>query len=232
MFRFLLVGLLALTAAPTTSAQTVTEQHAPVAPTQAVLLNLKFANTIRVRPATDGQLRVRATVNINQNTLNDAFRLNLSRTDSQLTVTADLDQQRLAQATPGTCPDSASWYYGGKNSARVCADIVCEVTLPANTSLRLSTINGNVEVQGLTGPLSAKSISGFVDVSWPANCSAQVALKSITGEVYTSPSVAFQQQQRYSSPVGYEVRGTLRGGTGPALRLESISGNVFFREAR
>ncbi|RSK37110.1 DUF4097 family beta strand repeat-containing protein [Hymenobacter metallilatus] len=232
MVRFLLLGLLALFTAQAARAQTVTEQRAPIAPSQMVLLNLKFANTIRVRPATDGQLRVRATVNINQNTLNDAFQLNLSRTDSQLTVTSNLDTQRLAQAQSGNCPDSASWYYGGKNSARVCADIVCEVTLPANTSMRISTINGNVEVQGLTGELYAKSISGFVDVSWPANRSAQVALKSITGEVYTSPSVAFQQQQRYSSPVGYEVRGSLRGGTGPALRLESISGDVFFREAR
>lgn len=235
MFRLLIGALLVLALArpATASAQTVTEKSAPVTAAQTVLLNLKFATTIRVRPATDGQLRVRATVNINQNKLNDAFQLDLTRTDAGLTVTSDLDKQRLAQAQPGDCPDSTGSYYGwnGGKQAPVCTNIVCEVTLPAATALRISTISGNIEVQGLTGELSAKTISGFVDVSWPASRGASVALKTISGEVYTNQSVALSNRKS-DSPVGYEVRGTLGGGSGPTLRLESISGDVFFRQAK
>lgn len=239
MFRFLpvclaLVGGL-LSGPRPAAAQTVIEKSAPVGAGQSVALELKFASSIRVRPATDGQLRVRATVSINQNKLNDAFSMRLTEAGSTVTVAADLDKNRLAQAQPGDCPDSTSHsYYGDWKKGRpapVCADLTYDVTLPAGTALRITTIDGNIDVQGLTGELQAKSISGFVDVSWPAARGASVALKTISGEVYTDQDVAFSNR-RDNPIVGYEVKGTLAGGSGPALRLESISGDVFFRRAK
>lgn len=222
-------------------AQSVVEKSAPVAPGQQVELALKFATTIRVRPATDGQLRVRATVSINQNKLNDAFSLSLSQQSGQVVVASELDQKRLAQAQPGDCPEGkgSTYYYGDWKSSQgasqgrapVCSNIVVEVTVPAATALRISTISGDIDVRGLTGELEAKSISGFVDVSWPAARPASVALKTITGEVYTDQEVAFANRKE-NPIVGYEVRGALGAGAGPALRLESVSGDVFFRRAR
>ncbi|UYZ62824.1 DUF4097 domain-containing protein [Hymenobacter weizhouensis] len=234
LFSFAL--LLLLSGQRPVAAQSVIEKNAPVPAGQAVTLDLKHATTIRVRPATDGQLRVRATVSINQNKLNDAFELDLTPAGNGLRVASDLNKKRLEQAKPGDCPANGTMYYGTwngnkQNSAPVCADIVFEVTVPAATDLRISTISGDIDVQGLTGELQAKSISGFVDVSWPAARAASVALKTITGEVYTDQDVAFVNRQE-NPIVGYEVKGTLAGGTGPALRLESISGDVFFRRAK
>ncbi|UOQ78579.1 hypothetical protein MUN84_08550 [Hymenobacter sp. 5516J-16] len=235
---FLTVGL--LSGSSQAVAQTVLEKTAPVGGNSLVTLDLKHATTIRVRPASDGQLRVRATVSINQNKLNDAFTMSLQTTGNNLRVASDLDAKRLAQAQPGDCPNGSTLYYGNwdntkggvrEGRAGVCADIAYEITVPAATNLRISTISGNVDVQGLTGELNANSISGFVDVSWPAARPASVALKTITGEVYTDKEVAFSNRQQ-NPIVGYEVKGALGAGTGPTLRLESVSGNVFFRRAR
>ncbi|GGG28973.1 hypothetical protein [Hymenobacter glacieicola] len=238
LFCFLTVGL--LSGSGVAVAQTVLEKAAPVGGNSVVTLDLKHASTIRVRPATDGQLRVRATVSINQNKLNDAFTMSLQTTGTDLRVASDLDAKRLAQAQPGDCPSGGTLYYGNWDHSKggvrdgrapVCADINYEITLPAATNLRISTISGNVDVRGLTGELRANSISGFVDVSWPAARPASVALKTITGEVYTDQEVAFSNRQQ-NPMVGYEVKGALGAGTGPLLRLESVSGDVFFRRAQ
>jgi hypothetical protein len=231
-----LLFLLAALAAPlVASAQKVLVKNTPVASGQPVVLDLKFATTIRIRPATDNQLHVQASVQINQNKLNDAFQLTLTESAEAVRVVSDLDKKLLANAQPGDCPSNGGTYYGnwsnGQDRAPVCADIIFDISLPPGTNLRVSTISGNIEVQGLTGELQAKSISGFVDVSWPASRGAQVALKTITGEVYTDQNVAFNNQ-RENPIVGYEMKGTLGSASGPALRLESISGDVFFRKAK
>ncbi|MBT2557278.1 hypothetical protein J7E24_05745 [Hymenobacter sp. ISL-91] len=237
---FCAVASLLLAVTPSARAQKTTDKVAAVAAGQTVVLDLKYATTIRLRPAPDNQLRLRATVSINQNRLNDAFQLDLRETPDAVTVTADLDKQVLAKAQPDDCPTDASGttYYGswtdGRNAqgnrAGVCAAIAYEITLPATATVRLNTISGNVDVAGLTGPLELKSISGFVDVSWPAGRGAEVAFKSISGEVFTDQDVAFSN--RKDNPiVGYEVRGKLADG-GPRIRLESISGDVFFRRSK
>ncbi|RFP64426.1 hypothetical protein D0N36_13995 [Hymenobacter lapidiphilus] len=244
MLRFLLnlcaVAGFVLAVAPVARAQKTIDKAAAVAAGQTVVLDLKYGTIIRLRPAADNQLRLRATVRINQNKLNDALQLDLRETPAAVTVTAALDKQVLAQAQPGDCPAQGSGitYYGswtdgrdGQDSrAAVCATITYDITLPATATVRLNTISGNVDVVGLTGPLELKSISGFVDVSWPASRGAEVAFKSISGEVFTNQEVTFSNRKE-NPLVGYEVRGTLAGG-GPRVRLESISGNVFFRKSQ
>lgn len=231
----LLILLVVLAAPLVASAQKVLVKDAAVASGQPVVLDLKFATTIRIRPAPDNQLRVQASVQINQNKLNEAFQLTLTESAEALRVVSDLDKNLLANAQPGDCPTNGGTYYGnwsnGQDRAPVCADIAFDISLPPGTTLRVSTISGNIEVRGLTGELQAKSISGFVDVSWPASRGARVALKTVTGEVYTDQDITFNNQ--HDNPiVGYEMKGILAGASGPALRLESISGDVFFRKVK
>ncbi|WP_331145701.1 hypothetical protein [Hymenobacter sp.] len=234
LFTLLFVGLIAGSA----SAQKVIEKNAAVSAGKQVVLNLKHANTIRIRPATDNQMHLKATVSINQNKLNDALLLSLSETDGGVTVTSDLDKKALEAAQPGDCPTNGNTtYYGswtdGRNGNRapVCTEINYEITLPAGANVRVNTISGNIDVVGLTGALEAKSISGFVDVSWPPAKGAEVALKTISGEVYTDQEVAFENRKE-NPIVGYQLRGALASGNGPLLKLESISGDVFFRKPK
>ena len=115
----------------------------------------------------------------------------------------------LRNAQPGDCPNGGSTtatptsHSNGRGAARtgrtvnqVCADIDYEITVPADVALRVSTISGNIDIAGLTGAIEAKSISGFVDVTWPADQGAELSLKTITGEVYTDQDVAFSNRKR------------------------------------
>jgi DUF4097 and DUF4098 domain-containing protein YvlB len=105
---------------------------------------------------------------------------------------------------------------------------VYEIYVPRQADVHLETIDGNVVITEFTGPLFAKSISGFVDVSWPKNKGADVAMQSISGEVYSDMAINFQNKQEQIPLVGYLLKGQVNGG-GPRIRLESISNNVYLR---
>jgi hypothetical protein len=76
--------------------------------------------------------------------------------------------------------------------------------------------------------LQAKSISGFVDLAWPANRGADLSLKTISGEVFSNVEVEMANGQRKNEGVGYNIQGKIAGG-GPLIKLESISGNLYLR---
>ena len=244
-FLFFFMLVIAASGAQLVSAQKIIEKSANLAKGQRVYLNLRHASNIRIRSGASGKMTLRATVSINQNKLNDALLLAMEQTGEEVKFSSDFDKDMLRNAQPGDCPDGGS-YYGdtyithgknggvrdrdGKNVNRVCADINYEITVPADVVLHVNTISGNIDSAGLTGALEAKSISGFVDVAWSPTSGAELSLKTITGEVYTDQDIAFSN--RKDNPmVGYQLHGTLRG-SGPLVKLESISNDVYFRKRK
>jgi hypothetical protein len=112
----------------------------------------------------------------------------------------------------------------------------------------LNTVSGNVNLDNIRGPLTAKSVSGYVkltrvgtqavtaksvsgdiDLSWPPAQAASLSLHTVTGEVYADPAVTFDNVKEHSY-VGYQLHGTFGSGSGPLVKLESVSGDVFFRK--
>lgn len=249
LLHFFLLLVMAASGIQQATAQKIIEKSANLAAGQRVFLNLKHASNIRIRSGASGQMTLKATVSINQNKLNDALLLTLEQSGEEVKFNSDFDKELLRNSQPGDCPTGGS-YYGdtytttiknGKVTAgrdrdgrpvnQVCADIQYEITVPAGVALRVSTISGNIDIDGLTGAIEAKSISGFVDVTWPPTKGAELALKTITGEVYTDQDIAFSSEPKKNPIVGYQVRGTLKG-SGPLVRLESISNDVYFRKRK
>ncbi|MDJ0367836.1 DUF4097 family beta strand repeat-containing protein [Hymenobacter sp. H14-R3] len=282
MNRFLLVaGLLFSSCAPAL-AQRLVSQTATLAAGQAVVLDLKFAQSIRVRPGTG--LSVQAKVSINDNQQNDAYSLVLDKAGDELRVEEKLDDNLLRQSHfTGDCtggnfnsnsdgvnvnrPGNRRTESGaGRHAYNYCAHIDYEVTLPAGTDLRIKTITGDLDLSALRGtifvntvsgnillsalagpvtarsvsgdvklqqpgtaPVRAASVSGNVDASWPAGQSADLSLHTVSGEVYADPAVTFRNLQE-KSYVGYELHGSYGPGGGPLVKLESVSGDVFFRK--
>jgi len=236
----LLCLLLAVLLAWPATAQKIIKRQEKLGAGQRVFLNLKPGEHIRVRPGRIGEMSFKATVNINQNQLNEAFLLDISRTADELTVKADLDEEALRTAPPGDCPDGQGSYSGGgwrrvegkyQLERGVCISVDYDVTVPAGTELRVSTWTGNINIVGLHGPIKAETFSGDVDLSWPRAQPAGLALKTVTGEVYADPGVTFANR-RDNPVISYEMRGTWKASGGPAVKLETISGNVFFRQAK
>ncbi|MFD1468372.1 DUF4097 domain-containing protein [Hymenobacter caeli] len=110
------------------------------------------------------------------------------------------------------------------------------------------TVSGNLLLSALSGPLTVRSVSGDVtlsnlasaaveattvsgdvDLSWPPATAAALTMKTVTGEVYADPAVTFSNLKAHSY-VGYELHGSYGSGPGPLVKLESVSGDVFFRQ--
>ena len=245
-FIFSLLLVFAASGIQAAWAQKVIEKNANVATGQRVYLNLKQASSIRIRAGASGKLTVKASVTINQNKLNDALLLTMEQTGDELKLTSDFDKEMLRNAQSGDCPTGGT-YYGdtyitsskkdkgeaapGHNANQVCADIEYEITVPAGVALRVNTLSGNIDIAGLTGTIEAKSLSGFVDVTWPPTQGAELSLKTITGEVYTDQDIAFSTARKENPIVGYQLHGTLQG-SGPLVKLESISNDVYFRKRK
>ncbi|WP_201983472.1 DUF4097 family beta strand repeat-containing protein [Hymenobacter rubidus] len=240
---FFLLLVLATGGIQTAFAQKIIEKTAVLASNQRLYLNLRQASSIRIRAGAGDKMTLKASVSINQNHLNDALLLTTEQTGEELKLTAAFDKEMLRNAAPGDCPNGGSYYgdtyysngknddHDGQTRVQVCAVIDYEITVPAGANLRVSTLSGNIDIAGLTGPIEAKSLSGFVDVAWPAAQGAELALKTITGEVYTDQDIAFSSAPKKNPIVGYQLRGTLKG-SGPLVKLESISNDVYFRKRK
>ncbi|MFC5410154.1 hypothetical protein ACFPMF_12590 [Larkinella bovis] len=233
MKKLLFLLLTGLTLGPT-FAQKIIENKTPFSSGQTVNLNLKFANSIQITYWDKAEVAVKITVNINNNRLNDALLVETGSTSSEVSLKTDFDRELLKQGKAEDCPDKkASTWRTEKNGQDyyVCSDINYQVFLPRKARLKVETINGNIHIEGATEAVFAKTISGFVDLNWPGAKGANLALKTITGEVYSDLAIDFKNKKQQNPIVGYLLEGTVNGG-GPEIRLESISNNVYVRKTK
>ena len=214
-------------------AQKIIENVLPCSPGQRVTLQLKFADSIQVRYWDKPAVSVRIAVSINNGRLNDALRVDTVSTEEEVRVETDFDQERIRQGKAEDCAGQSSGWNTDLNGTRysVCSEINYRVYLPRKARLRVETISGNIFIEGASDAVTAKTISGYVDMNWPGGKGATLALKTITGEVYSDLDIAFMGKREKHPLVGYLLEGTLRGG-GPTVRLESISNNIYLRQQK
>ncbi len=213
-------------------AQKIIDKKLPFSANQVVNLNLKFADSIQVRYWNKPEVSVPNAVNINNARLNDALIVTTNSTAQEIVVKTDYDQEMMKQGKAEDCPGkNKSTWQSEQNGTRyyLCSEINYQVYLPRQAKLKLETISGNIDIEGATEAVFAKTISGFVDMSWPRGKGANVAMKTITGEVYSDLDINFRNKKEKNPIVGYQLEGTVNGG-GPDVRLESISNDVYLRK--
>ncbi len=194
---------------------------------QEVHLDLKYAQDIQIKTWDKPEVSLRISISVNNDALNDAWSLKTTTTEDRIEVASDLKKPKKYYR--GDCEGSR--YQMGENS--FCSLIVYDIYLPKKASLRIETLGGNITITGVTAPVYAKSLSGFVDTNWPAQQGASVSMKSITGEVYTNFDLTIDEldkRENRRSPVGWEIEATVAGG-GSKVELESISNDVYFRKS-
>jgi len=109
-------------------------------------------------------------------------------------------------------------------------DLLFEVFLPQKTELTLSTINGDIELQGLTGPLDISTINGEIDLHIPSSHKANIEMSTINGTMYTNLDIDLTEEKTNLCKVGGDVKTKLNGG-GVSIDLETINGVIFLRKA-
>ncbi|ALI99122.1 DUF4097 family beta strand repeat-containing protein [Rufibacter tibetensis] len=237
MKNLVLLALLLLGIGNLHAQKKTVEKTLDVPASNKVNLKLKFGNEVKVTAWDKKEAYVKVTYEINGGKLNEAFLLTFKEGLGQLNVTADLNEELMKTSTlpEGGCPDGATTSFGnytnGKMKNGACVQIDYEVFLPRDANLTLETINGDIELRGLTGTVNAKSISGFVDMDWSNQKGATVALKTITGEVFSDVAINLTEKQKEAPMVGYELKGSVNNG-GPKVTLESISNNIYFRKKK
>lgn len=231
-YTFLLAIACLLLALAPVSAQKIIEKNLPYTKGQKVELNLKFGDKIQVNAWDKNEVYIKAEVLINSGKLNDALIMNFTSDKDEISVTADFDKEQMKKGKREDCPPTDDGSFRGYHDGNsyVCSEITYQVFLPKGADLRMETISANIELKDLTGPIYAKSISGFVDMNWPAGKGASVSMKSITGELYSDLDIAYLNKKDTPQHVGYLLKGTVNGG-GPEVYLESISNDIYLRKA-
>lgn len=214
--------------------QRIVEQTFEIGSKDKVELDLKFGNTITVTGWDKETVSFRAVIEINGGRLNDALLLDFDEQQDELGISADFDEDRTRQGRRGDCPDRryASYFSNDDNGSYsvLCSDITYQIMVPEGIDLRIESISSDIELIGVTGPIRAKSISGFVDLSWPAGAGAELSMETVTGEVYSGLDNLKLLNKKESAPlVGYKLRGSLLNG-GALVQLESVSGNIYLRK--
>lgn len=204
--------------------------------TSKLILNLKFANNIKVSVWDKNEVYIKATVQINGGKLNEAMLWKVQKSNESVSIVSDFDKEQFKNGKVEDCPDDNHnfWSTNGKNGGnRVCSDIFFEIFVPATIDLNVETISSDIELNGaFANNLFVKSISGFVDVCWKNNEGANVEMKTITGEAYSDFEIDYENKKTKSNGgIGYMLKGTLNGG-GKQIHLESVSNDVFLRKSR
>ncbi len=112
------------------------------------------------------------------------------------------------------------------------SDIILEnVTGP----IVASSISGNIEITvselSQKGPTSISVVSGYIDLTLPADAQADLILGTISGEIYTNMNInrIGEDDSDLSMIGGRTIRGTINGG-GVKVELKTISGTIYVRK--
>lgn len=201
-----------------------------------IRLDLKFGHIIRVMAWDNSEISFQASIEINGGKLNEALLLEFEQSGGSLVINSDFDQEQIEQGRASDCPDrkenQSTLHISRNNGHTICSNIVYEIKVPREADLTVESISSDIELSGVTGPILAKTISGFVDLSWPAGHGANLSMKTISGEVYSGlDQLTVSNRKEHVPPVGYELKGSIGGG-GPLLSLESISGDIYLRKLK
>lgn len=108
----------------------------------------------------------------------------------------------------------------------MCLEVSHEIYLPANTILKMETINGDIEVRGLEGNINIETINGFIDIAYSAQAKSDIEFSTINGDIYTDFDI---NKKGNLTKFSKDIKTQLNGG-GPELELETINGDIFFRK--
>lgn len=195
-------------AMPKVCAQQHIEKHFDFNGKSNLNLNIRFADSIRIVTWDKPEVWVQVDIDINNNADNEAYMTEFEDAGNEVVMRSDFKKG-----------------YDGKKNCCNETRIYWVLHIPANAPFKLETINGNVSVTGTPGKLSAKTISGFIDISIPRNQIAALEMKTISGRMYTDLN-----QDNLSPESTLPLVVILKPGrTGIPVDLETISGDIFVR---
>jgi len=111
---------------------------------------------------------------------------------------------------------------GGINCINVTGPLVLN-SISGNIDIKISNLNQN-------SPTSISLISGDLDITMPANSTANLEMSSIAGGIYTDFDLKSDSKKENLPRVGGNNFETKLNGGGVELNLNNTSGNIYLRK--
>jgi len=191
-------------------AQQIIEKHIDFSGKEILSLKIQIADSINIHCWNKNEVFIKASININDNKDNEGYETSFAEEGSSVNVEAKFKDK----------------YFKGRNNCCTQTDIYWEVFIPEKSEFAIETINANITIDGQTKKMKIKSISGFIDLSIPATCHADLEFSTITGTIYSNHELAFNKKKGGIPSV---IKEKLNNGGSP-IKLETISGDIFFRK--
>jgi len=192
-------------------AQQIIDRHIDFSGKESLSLKIQIADSINLQTWNKNEVYVKASVNINENKDNEAYITSFDDAGKIVVINANFKDK----------------YFKGKNNCCNETDIYWQVFIPEKTKFSIETINADVTITGQTREMKVKSISGYIDLAVPANKQADIDFSSISGTMYSNHQLALNKQH---SGIPSKIAEKLNNGGAP-IKLETISGDIFFRKS-
>lgn len=228
--------------------QTRTEKTIAVTPGQEVEMNFKHPELITIKTWDQNQIKVVATVSINNGTNDDAFEIEMENGDkvsvnSRVRNYEDLPQKIVIRhrgedyffnTSDPNSPEVMKFKAENGDSYEymqrgVIMDITLEIMVPKGISLDVDAKHGLVEVEGFTEDIEINSKFGGIDVSVDAQVNNSMQVRTKFGEVYSNLDMTFSTQDRYDVGRWLTLDGKGRGSS-TSQYFKSEFGNVYLRK--
>lgn len=209
------------------SAQEIREMSLPWKQGQKVVLNLKFAEFIRIEAWDKKEVFLKAEITINGGALNHAHTMDSILSNDEVVIETDFDKNIVGNSwcdCNGNSHNGIRYSKQMKSRQQICSEIIYTVYLPKSADLKLETISGDIKIVNMKGAIDAESVSGTVDVTIPSDQKADVTLKSVMGRVSSTPDIT-TLVNGLRPMLARKLDGKLNGG-GKTVHLESVTGNV------
>ena len=193
------------------NAQQLIEKHMDFNGKESASFKIQIADSINLQTWNKDEIYIKASVNINDNKDNEAYLTSFDISGNEVVVNARFKEK----------------YFNGKNNCCNKTDIYWLICIPEKTRFSIETINANITITGKTGEMKVKSISGYIDLAVPATKEAALDFSTISGTMYSNHKFALSSKHT-SIPV--KIAEKLNNG-GDLIRLETISGDIFFRKS-
>jgi hypothetical protein len=192
-------------------AQKIIEKHMDFSGKGSVTLKIQIADSINIQTWNKNEVYVKASVNINENKDNAAYETSFDESGNEVVVSANFQDK----------------YFKGKKNCCNETDISWQVFIPEKTKFSVETINANVTITGQTNEMKVKSISGYIDLAVPVTRHADLDFSTISGSMYSNLDLVTNKKH---GGVPMEINERMNSG-GTPIKLETISGDIFFRKA-
>ncbi|MBL7104960.1 MAG: hypothetical protein ISS18_11585 [Bacteroidales bacterium] len=212
------------------SAQRIVEESMPVSSNQEIRLDFDFADDIFIKAWDKSEVYVKATVNINEGKDNNKFKFISRKGFGYISIKSEIeDLNKLSTNCRTIIIKNGDTTIINGMGAQI--NLTFEVFMPPDVELALETINGNIEIKGLTGPMEIETINGEIDLYISSDHKADLSMSTINGTMYTNLDPEFISEKDNMCKVGGDVDTKLNGG-GVDIDLETINGTIYLRKAK